>query len=71
MPFKRVIIFTDRDGDVLSVVPREGKADPIISVDVEGRFHSIVMNDDELDEVMRGLGDAFGYTVYKNVKRKD
>lgn len=71
MPSSRHIpIFVDRDGDSLSVVLRDGEADPVISVTHNGNSQSVVMNDRELERVMRDLGDVFGFIVYKNRQRK-
>lgn len=62
-------IFQDRDGDVLSAIPRDTQGndipDPVITITRGRQSFSVVMNDDELDAVIRGLGDVFGYDVTK------
>lgn len=76
MSFRTVVIFTDRDGDEIVITPRDRSKggnpipDPVIGVRRGGKTtQSVVMTDEELDGVMKALGDAFGYTVYKATKR--
>lgn len=63
------VIFTDRDGDTLSVVAREQEydfggnsiPDPVISITRGGKYpntQSVVFNDDEAREIIRDLASA-------------
>lgn len=56
-----IVIFTDRDGDTLSVVPRDltkggdPVSDPIISITRHGDSRSVVMTDEDFDSVVEAL----------------
>lgn len=58
-----IVVFTDSDGDTLSVVPRdlsEGGdplSDPIITVSHGTSSHSVMMTDEEFDRVVLALND--------------
>lgn len=74
---KKHFRFEDRDGDILNAFGRDLEEggnpipDPVITVVTRSTnpgyddAHSVVMDDEELDRVMRGLGETFGYNVEK------
>lgn len=70
-----IVILTDADGDTLEIITRDMSdfgnpgPNPVISVRhaADDRCQSVMMTDEQVDQVMKSLAYHFGYQVMKIV----